>query len=125
VNPPNAFVYFDGPESGKLYDDYYQFYTVPGRQVGPVLDSETEDIFFSYLESYWRMDPSQMSEDEMFCNVWENTADRIMEKSTTHLNVAKYAVIFGTLIFAAYVAFKAVKSAGNMKESGTRRRSGF
>ena len=58
-----AFVYFDGPESGELYEDTYQFYSIPGRLVGPVMDSEAEDIFFSYLESYWHMDPSVMSED--------------------------------------------------------------
>lgn len=104
-----AFVYFDGPETGELYEDHYQFYTVPGRLVGPVMDSEAEDIFFSYLESYWHMDPSVMSEDKMFSDVWTNTADRIMEKTTTRLDVAKYAVVFGIIVFIAYAIFRFMK----------------
>lgn len=104
-----AFVYFDGPETGELYDDHYQFYSVPGRLVGPVMDSEAEDIFFSYLESYWHMDPSVMSEDKMFSDVWTNTADRIMEKTTTQLDVAKYAVIFGIIVFAVYAIFRFIR----------------
>ena len=101
-----AFVYFDGPESGELYEDTYQFYSIPGRLVGPVMDSEAEDIFFSYLESYWHMDPSVMSEDKMFSDVWTNTADRIMEKTTTQLDVAKYAVVLGIIVFGGYAILR-------------------
>ena len=104
-----AFVYFDGPESGELYEDTYQFYSIPGRLVGPVMDSEAEDIFFSYLASYWHMDPSVMSEDKMFSDVWTNTADRIMEKTTTRLDVAKYAVVFGIIVFAVYAIFRFIR----------------
>lgn len=104
-----AFIYFDGPESGELYDNHYQFYTVPGRQVGSVMDSEAEDIFYSYLENYWHMDPADITEDEMFINTWTKTADRIMEKTTASLDVAKYAVVFGIIVFVAFAAFKAVK----------------
>lgn len=85
-----TFLYFYFAEEDVDNDVGYMVY-VSGTEIGPVMDSEAIDIFWSYLDSYWYSD---MSTDDLFVTTFNKTANRIMDKSTTAADVGKYAVIF-------------------------------
>lgn len=64
---------------------------VSGLQIGSVMDAEAIEIFWSYLDGMWQSD---MSVDDLFVSAFDKTANKIMQKSTTNADVAKYAVFF-------------------------------
>lgn len=73
-------------------DDVGYMVYVNGKQITTVMDAEAVDIFWAYLDSEWYN--FDLSTDEMFARVFTQTADRIMDKSTTGADIGKWAVIF-------------------------------
>lgn len=63
-----------------------------GTQSALVMDAEALDIFWNYLDADWSTwDPSD--NDGMYADIFNKTASRIMQKTTTKLDVAKTALI--------------------------------
>lgn len=63
---------------------------VSGLQAGSVMDSEAVDIFWSYLDAGWYGD---LSTDDLFVEVFTDTANRIMTKSTTIADLFGFSTI--------------------------------
>lgn len=61
-----------------------------GNAAGTVMDSNAIQIFGDYLSRYWFSDAT---EDQMFENAFNNTADRIMSRTTNANDVAIYVWI--------------------------------
>ena len=82
------FVYFgEYNENDVGYMSY-----VNGYQVTSVMDAEAIDIFWAYVDNYWYSD---LSTTDMFTKIFNDTAKRIMDKSTTAADVGK---TFGIVI---------------------------
>ncbi len=80
---------------------------VNGKQITSVMDAEAVDIFWAYLDNVWYSD---MSTDELFVSAFTNTAQRIMEKSTTGMDVVKWIVIFVGAAVALALVLKVMKT---------------
>ncbi len=87
-------------------DDLGDEVLVCGDAIETVMDTEAISVFWAYLEKNWYSD---MSSDDMFVKTFTSTADRIMDKSTTGKDVAKYALIAVAVIAGGYIIIKLVK----------------
>jgi hypothetical protein len=65
-----------------------------GSAAAAIMDSEAEDIFFAYLDSYYYGD---YTDEEVFANAFTSTADTIMSSTTNGFDVMK-VVIIGIII---------------------------
>lgn len=97
------FMYF--AEKNTDNDVGYMCY-VNGKQVTSVMDSEAVDIFWAYIDEYWATD---MSTDDMIVKTFDSTAKRIMDKSTTGADVAKYVVIFVIVCAGGFVIIRMLR----------------
>lgn len=79
---------------------------VNGKQITSVMDAEAIDIFWAYMDNKWYSD---LSTDDMFVEVFDCTAKRIMSKSTTGADVAKYVVIFVIVVAGGAIAIKMLR----------------
>lgn len=94
------FMYFAEQDTDN--DVGYMCY-VNGKQITSVMDSEAIEVFWAYTDNNWYSD---MSTDDLFVNIFDKTADRIMDKSTTTKDVliiifkvvAIVSVIWGTIL---------------------------
>lgn len=84
--------------------------TASGKETMSVMDDQAVSIFWDYIDSEWTSDQST---DEMFVNVFDKTADRIMTKSTTGNDVAMrtllvvgVVVVIGALIVLVLLKHK-------------------
>lgn len=109
LNIPNeaAFlaVFFED-SYGELYLDY-TVYTV-GQQAGAVMDAEACGIFEDFCKTNWYND--KLSTDEVFAKTFSQTATRIMDKTTTGLDVAKYIAIALVVAAVALAIIKIMKT---------------
>lgn len=87
-------------------DDLGDEVLVCGDAIETVMDTEAIDVFWAYLEQNWYSD---MSSDDMFVKVFTSTADRIMDKTTTGKDVAKYALIAVAVIAGGVIIVKVIK----------------
>lgn len=63
-----------------------------GTQSSLVMDAEALDIFWAYVDADWNTwDPND--NDGMFADIFTRTAGRIMQKTTTGLDVIRIAII--------------------------------
>ncbi len=86
------FMYFAEQDSD--YDVGYMM-LVNGKLVSSVMDSEAFEIFWAYTDKYWYSD---LDTDEMFVEIFDNTARRIMQKTTTGADVGKtFLIVAGIL----------------------------
>lgn len=109
LNIPNeaAFlVVFFEDSYGELYLDY-TVYTV-GQQADAVMDAEACGIFEDFCKTNWYNE--SLSTDEVFIKAFSQTADRIMDKTTTGLDVAKYIAIVLVIVAAALAVIKVMKT---------------
>lgn len=74
----NVFLYMYFEERNDQGDGYSCY--VNGTKIDSMMDSEAVDIFWSYVDAYWWTD---MSSDDLYVKVFNNTADRITSKSKT------------------------------------------
>lgn len=63
---------------------------VNGKEIGSVMDPEAVSIFWNYLDQEWTTDKST---DELFADTFNQTADRIMTRTTTSKDVWSKALI--------------------------------
>ncbi len=103
ANIPNesTFLYVYFAEQDTDGEIGYMYY-VNGTMVSSVMDSEAVEIFWNYIDRYWTSD---MSTDELFLTVFDQTAETIMHVSTTGFDVAKAALIIGGIIVILLLAF--------------------
>lgn len=73
---------------------------VNGKKVSSVMDEEAVEIFWNYIDRYWVDDGLTMT--QVFDKAFNQTADTIMTKSTTGMDVIKYIVI-GVFVIGAGV----------------------
>lgn len=92
------FVYF--AEENQDEDVGYMAY-VNGKQVTSVMDAEAVNIFWSYVDNNWYTDKST---DQMFADIFDSTARRIMTRTATAADVlVKFSTValVGTLVAGA------------------------
>lgn len=87
-------------------DDVGYMCYVNGKQVTSVMDSEAVDIFWAYIDEYWATD---MSTDDVIVKTFDSTAKRIMDKSTTGADVAKYVVILVIVCAGGFVIIRMLR----------------
>lgn len=80
------YMYFAEPSDSQV--GYME--TVNGKNVGKVMDPEAVNIFWNYLDKDWT---SNQSTDDLFVGVFNDTADRIMTRTTTSKDVMSKAMI--------------------------------
>lgn len=97
------FIYFAEQNTD---DDVGLMCYVNGLQTSSVMDTEAVDIFWNYVDRYWYTD---MSTDDMFVNIFDDTADVIMHVSTTGKDVAFALVILITVTVGGSVLIKVIK----------------
>lgn len=90
IDNEGTFLYMYFAEEDTDNDVGYMTY-VNGYEITTVMDAEAVDIFWAYIDSSWYSDKST---DDLFIDAFNDTADRIMDKSTTGADVGKWAVIF-------------------------------
>ena len=105
-NIPNEstflFVYF--AELNQDEDVGYMAY-VNGKQVTSVMDAEAVNIFWNYVDNNWYTDKST---DQMFADIFDSTARRIMTKTATTADVLvgfSTVSLVGTLIAGVALFF--------------------
>lgn len=99
IDDEGTFLFMYFAEQATDDDVGYMCY-VNGKQVTSVMDSEAVDIFWAYIDEYWATD---MSTDDMIVKTFDSTAKRIMDKSTTGADVAKYVVILVIVCAGGFV----------------------
>ena len=97
------FMYFAEQDTDN--DVGYMCY-VNGKQITSVMDSEAVDIFWAYIDEYWASD---MSTDDVIVKTFESTAKRIMDKSTTGADIAKYVVILVIVCVGGFVIIRMLR----------------
>lgn len=88
------FMYFAAEDTD---NDVGEMTCINGKQITSVMDAEALDIFWAYMDNNWYSDAST---DDMFVNVFNSTAKRIMTKSTTTMDVMKVVVILIVIVSA-------------------------
>lgn len=81
------FAYFAAEDTD---NDVGTMVLINGKQISSVMDAEATEIFWAYTDEYWYSD---LSTDDMFIKIFDLTADRIMDKSTTGADVAKIVAV--------------------------------
>lgn len=79
---------------------------VNGKQVTAVMDAEAVDIFWAYVDTYWYSDKTTT---DMFTSIFNDTADRIMDKSTTGADVGKAVAVSAGVLVAGIVVIVLVR----------------
>lgn len=97
------YMYFEEPNSS---DVGYMAYA-NGMQVSSVMDEEAIDIFWQYLDRYWV--DGNLSMNQVFEKTFTKTADTIMTKSTTGLDIVKIVVVSILIISAGIVVIILVR----------------
>ena len=105
IDNEGTFLYMYFAEADADSDVGYMCY-VNGKQDTSVMDAEAVEIFWAYLDNAWYSD---MSTDDMFVTIFDNTADRIMTKTTTASDLWKYVVICAIVIVAGVIIIRLVK----------------
>lgn len=96
------YMYFEEPNA----DDVGYMTYVNGKQVTSVMDEEAVNIFWSYIDRYWV--DGNLTMNQVFEKSFNKTADTIMDKSTTGMDVMKYVVI-GIIVLGGCAALVVIR----------------
>lgn len=107
INNESSFLFMYFAEQNTDADVGYMAY-VNGKQVSSVMDSEAIEIFWAYIDQYWYSD---MSTDDMIIKVFNSTANRIMDKTTTMADVGKviFKIVLAVIIISGIVIIMVVR----------------
>lgn len=97
------FVYFAEEDTDN--DVGYMAYA-NGYETSSVMDSEAVEIFWNNIDKYWYTD---LSTDDLFVNVFNDTADTIMHVSTTGKDIFKWILIVIVVILIGAFIISLVK----------------
>lgn len=95
-------VYFEESDGSLGYST-----SVSGTEIESVLDSEALQIFWSYWKSNWNAPDKDVM--EVIHDSFQDTGERIMTKTTTFWDVAKYVMIVLVILVTAMMAAKILK----------------
>lgn len=108
------YVYYDSAPTAS--EDGYDTWCI-GMQAMSVMDDDALDIFWQWLDHYWYGNTyASGEEDEMFAAIYKDTANSIMEKSTTGLDVAFVGFIAVIVIAAGVTIVVLVKAKHKRKK---------
>lgn len=108
------YVYYDS--SPYSDEDGYSTYCI-GSLANTVLDDDAMDIFWEWHDHYWYGSTySSGEEDEMFATIYRQTADTIMEKSTSIFDVLVFAIIAFIVVVIAVAVIIIVKARHKRKK---------
>lgn len=79
---------------------------VNGYQVSSVMDSEAVDIFWAYIDSYWY---SNLDTDDMIVKIFDSTAERIMQHTTTTNEIILWIVCIVRAIIVVIIIIYIMK----------------
>lgn len=82
-------------------------YYVNGAQSASIMDAEAVDIFWNYIDRYWWED---MSTDDMFVKVFDQTAKVIMCKPSNKWDVIRPIAIGGVLIIVGVIVVSVIRA---------------
>lgn len=100
-----TFLYMYFAEEDQDNEVGYMCY-VNGKQVDSVMDAEAVNILWGYLDRDWY---STMSTDELFENAFTKTAETIMTKSRTKIEIdVVFAAVVGIVIIGIIIAVTTV-----------------
>ena len=102
-------------ENVAFYDYEYSYHTIIGSQAKILMDDEAENILYDYLDYYYRQDPEQVSEEDLFSGAFRDTADRIMTVTKSPW-IPVLVVVGGAVII--YLLFNWWRSALNKPKDG-------
>ena len=97
----NAFLYIYFAEEDTDNDVGYMCYAV-GTEASAVMDDEAVEIFWDYIDRYWY---TNLSTDEMFEQVFTDTADTIMPATALNAGVLRTVVVVLAVIAVLAVAY--------------------
>jgi hypothetical protein len=101
----NIFLYVYFAEKDVDNDVGYMTYT-SGYQTSSVMDSEALEIFWNNIDQYWFTD---LSTDEVFVKVFDQTADTIMHVSTTGKDILKWFLIVIAILLIGGIILNLVR----------------
>lgn len=106
IENESTFLYVYFAEKDQDGDVGFMCY-VNGSEVSAVMDAEAVEIFWAYIDQYWRSD---LSTDALFETVFTKTAKRIMTKSTTGNDIILWIVIMVAIVAAGVVIIRIMKT---------------
>lgn len=83
-------------------------YLIYGDLTKSVMDAEAEDIFWAYYDRYWTDDSIDLT--DAYPAMFNDTAKRIMQKTTTGKDIAKVFVIGVVVLSAGFVVLHIMKT---------------
>lgn len=94
--------------AGKSNTAQPYFTLIKGRQTTAVMDSEATQIFWDYFQKNWTTNRG----GEAIVNTFNDTADRIMKKTTTKYDVQKWIIIAVVILIigAIVIAFIIIRN---------------
>lgn len=106
IKNESTFLYMYFAEKNQDGDVGFMCY-VNGKEISAVMDSEAVEIFWAYVDQYWRSD---LSTDALFETVFTKTAKRIMTKSTTGNDVMVWTLMVVVVIAGGIVIIRIMKT---------------
>ena len=105
IDNEGTFLYMYFAEEDADGDVGYMCY-VNGTSISSMMDSEAISIFWDYVDTYWYSD---LSTDDMFVKIFDSTADRILQQTTTGKDVAKVFGIAGCILLTGGIVIVLVR----------------
>lgn len=101
----NIFLYVYFAEEDTDNDVGYMTYA-NGYQTSSVMDAEAVEIFWGYIDRYWRTDADT---DDVFINAFNDTAKAIMHVSTTGKDIVKWVIILLVVVTVGIVLVTVIR----------------
>lgn len=99
------YMYFGDPYFSET-DEVGDMFVYRGENIKSVMDAAAVDIFWDYIDQEWRSD---LETDDLFVKVYDETAKRIMTKSTTSKDIMMRILLIVGIIAVGLLALYYVK----------------
>ena len=81
----------------------YKQYLYLGNQAASVIDHEAQEIIYDYADYYYTSD---LDDNTFFFSIFNESADRIMRKTTTSQDIIQHTVlIIGVIVVISVLGF--------------------
>lgn len=107
INNENSFLYmYFGDPYFTETDEVGDMYIYRGENIKSIMDPAAVDIFWDYMDQEWRSD---LETDDLFVKVYDETAKRIMTKSTTTKDIMMRVLLIVGIVAVGLLALYYVK----------------